>query len=66
MSVNGKRADITREDLLTVGKAMNIKKAEGILEEVLAGVNGWKKYAEEAGAAADQAKAIGGMHQGAL
>lgn len=62
MSVNGKRADITREDLLTVGKAMNIKKAEGIVEEVVAGVKGWKKYAKEAGVMADQVKAIGGVH----
>lgn len=62
LSVNGKREDITRDDLLTVGKAMNIKKAEAIVDEVVAGVKGWKGFAKEAGVPVTIARAISRMH----
>jgi len=62
MSVSGKRDGITREDLLTVGKAMNIKKASVVVDEVVAGVQGWKKHAREAGVAAPQTDVVGEMH----
>lgn len=59
MSINGKRLDVTRDDLLTVAKAMNIKKAETIVDEVVAGVKDWKEFAKKAEMPADQTAAIG-------
>ncbi|HMZ47945.1 MAG TPA: type II toxin-antitoxin system HipA family toxin, partial [Flavobacteriales bacterium] len=48
MSVCGKRSDITRDDLLAVAKEMNIKKADAIIDEVVAGVKKWKTFAKKA------------------
>lgn len=62
MSINGKRSDITRADLLAVAKDMNIKKAEAIIDEVLAGVKSWKKWAKQAGVDPKQVAAIGSLH----
>ncbi|MBK8709256.1 MAG: type II toxin-antitoxin system HipA family toxin [Flavobacteriales bacterium] len=62
MSINGKRLDITREDLLAVAKDMNIKKAEVIIDEVVAGVKTWKKCAKKAEVDAKQITAIAGLH----
>ncbi|MEX1132064.1 MAG: type II toxin-antitoxin system HipA family toxin [Flavobacteriales bacterium] len=59
MSINGKRLDITREDLLAVAKVMNIKKAEVVVDEVVAGVKNWRKFAKAAAMPADQTAAIG-------
>jgi serine/threonine-protein kinase HipA len=63
MSINGKRTDITREDLLAVAKAMNIKKAGAIIDEVKAGVKRWKTFAKKAEMPAKQVEMIGRMHQ---
>ncbi|MBX2973899.1 MAG: type II toxin-antitoxin system HipA family toxin [Flavobacteriales bacterium] len=62
MSINGKRLDITRADLLAVAKEMNIKKAGAIIEEVKAGVRKWKTFAKKAGVDPKQVEAIKGMH----
>ena len=61
MSINGKRNDITREDLLAVAKAMNIKKAGAIIDEVVAGVKKWKTFARRAEMDVNQAEAIKGV-----
>lgn len=61
MSINGKRNDITREDLLAVAKAMNIKKAGAIIDEVVAGVKKWKSFAKKAAVDPKQMAAIGGL-----
>lgn len=47
LSVNGKRKDIGRDDLLTVAKQMNIKKAPHIITELSEIINNWKEYANE-------------------
>ena len=62
MSINGKRLDITRADLLAVAKDMNIKKAEVIIEEVKAGVKKWKTFAKKAEVNTKQVEAIGKLH----
>ncbi len=62
MSINGKRDGISREDLLAVAKAMNIKKAGAIIDEVVAGVKKWKTFAKKAGVAPNQVAAIAGLH----
>lgn len=45
LSINGKRKDITKEDLLSVAKSMNIKKAKAIVMEISEKVSLWDKYA---------------------
>ncbi|WP_226390526.1 type II toxin-antitoxin system HipA family toxin [Penaeicola halotolerans] len=49
LSVNGKRRNITKADLMTIAKDNNIKKGEKIINEVNLVVRSWHKYAEEAG-----------------
>ncbi|WP_420400263.1 type II toxin-antitoxin system HipA family toxin [Flagellimonas sp.] len=48
LSVNGKRLDITQEDLLTIAKDNNLKKGKSILEEINAVVKSWKTFAKQA------------------
>ncbi|WP_461629912.1 type II toxin-antitoxin system HipA family toxin [Labilibaculum euxinus] len=47
LSINGKRKDITREDLVSFAKAMNIKKTEKIISEINSKVQNWNNYATE-------------------
>ncbi len=47
LSINGKRTDITRKDLLTIGKSASVKKAAEIIDEVNAAVAQWKQFADE-------------------
>lgn len=49
LSVNGKRLDITKEDLMTIAKDNNIKKGEHIIEEINTTIKSWPNYADEAG-----------------
>ncbi|HOO85235.1 MAG TPA: type II toxin-antitoxin system HipA family toxin [Prolixibacteraceae bacterium] len=58
MAVNGKRQNITRKDLLSVARNMNIKKANDIIDEVSGTFKKWKGYAETAGIPEYQANAI--------
>ncbi len=46
LSINGKRTYITKEDLLTVGKSMSIKKANTIIQQIDAAVKKWYEFAE--------------------
>jgi len=46
LSLNGKRDDFTRNDILQVGKNMDIKSPEIILEQTLDIVNDWNIYAK--------------------
>ena len=45
MSINGKRQNITRNDLLQVAKKMNIKKADAIINQVHEAVGKWDEFA---------------------
>ncbi len=47
LSVNGKREGITKQDLLTVAKSMNIKKPELIIKEINGTIKNWKFYAQK-------------------
>ena len=53
LSINGKRTDITKEDLLTVGKSVSVKNAAEIIDEVNDTVAQWKKYADEVAVSPD-------------
>ena len=47
LSINGKRKNISRSDLLSVGRQMNIKNSKEIIEQVSHTVSNWNIYAEE-------------------
>ena len=47
LSINGKRKNITREDLLVIGKSIGCKKAPDIVDEINTTVKLWKKFADE-------------------
>lgn len=47
LSVNGKRNNITKDDLLVLGKAMNIKKADSIISHINQTVGQWNVFADE-------------------
>jgi serine/threonine-protein kinase HipA len=58
MSINGKRENITREDILELAKNMAIKKATNIIDEVTESVSKWKLFANEAGIPNEQIDAV--------
>ena len=58
LSINGKRQDHTREDLLTVAQSMNIKKANQLIDHILEIMKKWKEYASECGVSKQQITAI--------
>lgn len=49
LSINGKRDNITREDLITIGRSIRNKRSEEIIDEISEKVHHWNHYAEEAG-----------------
>lgn len=59
LSINGKRQNITRDDLLSVAKKMNVKKAEAIINQINAVVNRWNDFAAQTSVKADLRDAIG-------
>ena len=53
LSVNGKRLDINKEDLMIIAKDNNIKKGKQIIEEVNSVVSNWKSFAKKEGVRKD-------------
>jgi serine/threonine-protein kinase HipA len=49
LSMNGKRKDITKADLLTIGKSIHCKKSSEIIDEINDTVNQWKIFANGVG-----------------
>jgi serine/threonine-protein kinase HipA len=49
LSVNGKRDDINKNDLLNVAIQMNVKKADQIISDIQEVISNWKEYAEQQG-----------------
>lgn len=47
LSINNKRKDILKEDLLKVGESIKSKKANTIIQEINDTVSQWKKFAKE-------------------
>ena len=58
MSINGKRKDISRSDIVELAKRMNIKKPAEILERIIETVRNWSEYANRARVRAEQMQAI--------
>lgn len=46
LSINGKRKEITKTDLLVIGESIRCKKASEIVDEINDTVNQWKKFAD--------------------
>lgn len=47
LSINGKRNNIMKEDLLVIGKSIKCKKAEAVIHEINDIVRKWKNFADE-------------------
>ena len=47
LSINGKRTNITREDLLVIGNIIKNKKAEVVIDEISNTVCKWKTFADD-------------------
>lgn len=58
LSINGKRSDFTRKDLLEIARQNNIRNPERMIEEALEVVNRWQQYAKDYDVSADKANAI--------
>jgi len=58
MSVNGKRDDFTKKDLLSVGDKISLKKSVEIPEEISEIISHWHTFAEEAGIPLHQANRL--------
>ena len=63
MSLNGKRDDFIKDDLVQVGKEMNIKSSLKIIDEILEVVANWSDFAQNAGVEPPQIKSIGTAHR---
>ena len=59
LSVNGKRLNITKDDLMTIAKDNNIKKGEKIIDTINAVVKSWNSYAEHVNLRSDLKERIG-------
>lgn len=49
LSINGKREDITRDDLMIIGQSIRNKKSKEIIDEINEKVGNWSYYATAAG-----------------
>jgi len=47
LSINGKRSNISKEDIVTIAKSMNIKKATEIIQQTREVIKNWSNFAEE-------------------
>lgn len=47
LSINGRRTNITKDDLLVIGKSIRCKNAEDIIFDISKIVSRWKNYADE-------------------
>ena len=59
LSINGKRKDITKEDLMVIGESIKCKKSAGIIEEINDTVNQWQKFANEVSVTTELRIAVG-------
>jgi serine/threonine-protein kinase HipA len=62
LSINGKHANLSREDFRQVAYNMEIKKADRIIDEVRDVVAGWQEIAREAGVSPEVIDHIGRYH----
>ena len=63
MSINGKRDNFLKDDLISVGKEMNIRFGHRIIDEIIEVVSEWPKFAKDAGVEVQRIKLIGKTHR---
>ena len=63
MSVNGKFANIARDDLMAVADRFGVGTAPQVLKQVAAAVSGWPDFAHQAKVAASEVKRIREHHR---
>jgi len=63
MSINGKRDDFFKDDLILLGKEINIKFIDRIIDDIVEVVSNWPKLAKDAGVEASSIKSIGKTHR---
>ena len=63
MSINGKRDDFFKDDLILLGKEINIKSIDRIIDDIVEVVSNWPKLAKDAGVEASNIKSIGKTHR---
>ncbi len=63
MSINGKRDDITRADIMTVAKQYRIRRAEHIIGKVVSAVKSWPDLAARAGVDKKRSEYISSTHR---
>jgi serine/threonine-protein kinase HipA len=49
LSINGKRKDFLKSDLLRLAESINVKKADRIISEIMSVVSNWNFFADKAG-----------------
>jgi serine/threonine-protein kinase HipA len=62
LSINGKRKNIIKEDLLAIAKEISLKKGKKIIEEISDVVAKWSAFSDDAGVPAKQMAAIQKTH----
>jgi serine/threonine-protein kinase HipA len=63
MSINGKRDNFTKEDLLAVGRSISVAESADVFAEVEAAVGEWQSFASKAGVTDKQINEIAGNHR---
>lgn len=63
MALNGKRDNFTRADLRAVAREMNIRRADDLVDEVLAHVARWPEFAAAARMSEERTSAIAKAHR---
>ena len=63
MPINVKRDNFLKDDLISVGKEMNIRSSHRIIGEIIEVVSEWPKFAKDAGVEARRIKLIGKTHR---
>jgi serine/threonine-protein kinase HipA len=63
MSINAKRDDITRQDLLDVADAISLSRPQAIIEEVVQAVENWPEFATAAGVPDKVVRQISAEHR---
>lgn len=58
LSVNGKRLNISGDDLLKIARENSIRKGEEIINQINTVIKSWEKYASEAGVSTERANHI--------
>jgi serine/threonine-protein kinase HipA len=63
MSINGKRDNFLKEDLIRIGKEMGIKSCNKIIDEIVEVVSNWSQVAKDVGIDHSKIKSIAAAHR---